>query len=397
MSIIMTVTGPIAPEDLGPTTMHEHLLVDLRVQWREPDNERATIRALRDAPVTMELLPQLRRYPQSTTLDNMLLADEDVAIAEAEQFRRAGGSAIVDLTNFGLSRDPVGLYRIAKATGLNIVMGGGCYVENAHPAWVAEASIEELADLFASDFFDGVDGTGISTGIIGEVGVSGYPKGSPRRPGHKTGHFTAEEERVLRAAARAGVATGQAVSVHVSMAGRGAPAVIDVLEAEGLSPSRQVMCHMDSVPDPDYHREIMSRGATVEFSSFGREYYEDRAGVSLGHDARRIEQIVALAQEGFADRIVISQDVCMKMDLRKYGGNGYGHILTTAVPRLVQAGLSADALHRILVDNPRRLLTLDVEGPQLDAVVRRRPFPLHLPPVYPPDDLRSIARNTHRL
>lgn len=397
MSIIMTVAGPIAPEDLGPTTMHEHLLVDLRVQWREPANERATVRALRDAPVTIDLLSHLRRYPQSTTLDNLLLADEELAIREAGFFRRAGGSGIVDLTNFGLSRDPIGLFRIAAATGLNIVMGGGCYVENAHPEWVDEASVEELTDLFIADFFEGVDGTGISTGIIGEVGISGYPKGSRRRPGDKTGEMTLNEERVLRASARAALATGQSVSVHVSMAGRGAPAVIDALEDEGLPASRQVMCHMDSVPDPDYHREIMSRGATVEFSSFGREYYEDRAGVSLGHDAHRIAQVVALAEEGFSDRIVIAQDVCMKMDLRAHGGNGYGHILTTAVPRLVQAGLSGEALQQILVENPRRLLTLRLEPRKIEEIMQRHPFPLHVPPVYPADDLRSIARNTHRV
>jgi phosphotriesterase-related protein len=395
MSMIMTVVGPIASDELGPTVTHEHLLADLRVQWREPANERATVRGLRDAPVTTELLPLLRRYPQSTTLDNLLLADEAAAIEEVEHFRRAGGSCIVDLTNYGLSRDPIALFRIARATGVNIVMGGGCYVENAHPEWVVDASVEDLSDLFISDFFDGVDGTGISTGIIGEVGMSGYPKGSARRPGDRVGDMTPEEEKVLRASARAAVATGQAVSVHVSMAGRGAPVAIDTMESEGLSPARQVMCHMDSVPDLDYHREIMSRGATVEFSSFGREYYEDRAGASLGHDAARIALIAQLVSEGHADRIVISQDVCMKMDLRAHGGNGYAHILTTVVPRLRRAGVPGEAIRQMLVDNPRRILTLELGDEDLDRLTARAPYPLHDPAEYPPDDLRSVARNIH--
>lgn len=395
MSLIMTVTGPIASDDLGPTVMHEHLLADLRVQWRDPANERATVRGLRDTPVTLELLPLLRRYPQSTTLDNLLLADEATAIEEVEHFHRAGGSCIVDLTNYGLSRDPISLFRISRATGVNIVMGGGCYVENAHPEWVHDASVDEMADLFVSDFFDGVDGTGISTGIIGEVGMSGYPKGSARRPRDRIGDMTAAEEKVLRASARAGVATGQAVSVHVSMAGRGAPVAIDTLESEGLPPSRQVMCHMDSVPDIEYHRQVMSRGATVEFSSFGREYYEDRAGASLGHDASRIALISQLVTEGYADRIVISQDVCMKMDLRAYGGNGYGHILTTVVPRLRRAGVPGDAIRQMLVDNPRRLLTLELGTDDIERLRSRVSYPLFDPPVYPADDLRSVARNGH--
>ena len=36
---VMTVLGPIEPENLGVTLTHEHLLVDLRVWCEEPEEE----------------------------------------------------------------------------------------------------------------------------------------------------------------------------------------------------------------------------------------------------------------------------------------------------------------------------------------------------------------------
>jgi phosphotriesterase-related protein len=364
MKRILTVQGPIEPGELGQTLSHEHILVDLREHWAEPAT--AVAAGMEDAPVTPELLALLRRFPFSTTRDNLLLGDEDVAIRELGHFQRAGGSAVVDVTSIGLGRDPAALFRVSRATGLHVVMGGGCYVERAHPGWVAEASLEDLAELFARDVLVGAEGTRIRSGIIGEIGVTGVVKGGRR----KQGHMTSEEEKVLRAGGRAAVRTGAAVSVHLDLRSQGAYEVLDKLEEEGLPPERVVLCHMDFVEDLDYHRDIARRGAYVEYSSFGREYYGDAAGHSFGHDRTRIEMIGRLVEDGLADRIVISQDVCMKMDLRAYGGNGYAHVATAIVDRMRRHGIDEDALYAMLVENPRRILTIDFDGPTLEAIER---------------------------
>jgi predicted metal-dependent phosphotriesterase family hydrolase len=73
---------------------------------------------------------------------------------------------------------------------------------------------------------------------------------------------------------------------------------IDVLSAEGLPAERQVMCHLDFVPDLDYYRQVASRGAYFEFSRMGREYYEDTAGFDFGKDSTRIALIKQLMDEG---------------------------------------------------------------------------------------------------
>jgi phosphotriesterase-related protein len=372
---VLTVLGPVPPEALGPTMTHEHLLVDLRAHWHEPETLPASMRARKHAPVTPDLLAELLRFPFTTTLDNLVLADEDIAVKELSYFQRAGGSAIVDLTSIGLARDARALYRIARTTGLHIVMGGGCYTDSAHPSWVRLATVEELAERFADDVLVGVDGTAIRSGIIGEVGISGIASDDPAR--RKRGHMTPDEQKVLRAAGRAAADTGVCVSVHVDLRSQGAHVAIDVLEAEGLPACGQIMCHIDFVDDLDYQRSIMDRGATIEYSSMGREYYEDASGLSWGNDERRIGWLQELVAQGYAERIVLSQDVCMKMDLRTYGGNGYGHVLTAVVDRMLRQGIPAGAIETMLVHNPRRILAVDLDEARLAAMTV--PLPLTVP------------------
>ena len=49
--IVQTVLGPVPATALGPTLMHEHLLIDIRC-WH--DDTHSATRDLRDEPVTAE-------------------------------------------------------------------------------------------------------------------------------------------------------------------------------------------------------------------------------------------------------------------------------------------------------------------------------------------------------
>jgi phosphotriesterase-related protein len=63
--------------------------------------------------------------------------------------------------------------------------------------------------------------------------------------------------------------------------------------------------------------------------------------------------------EGHGERLVLAHDVAMKIDLRRYGGNGYAHVLASVVPVLRRAGMPEQAIQLMLVENPRRSLTVD--------------------------------------
>jgi phosphotriesterase-related protein len=347
---VVTVLGEVAPEELGCTLMHEHLLCDLRGTFVPVDDPE--LARYQDAPVGPEILELLQTYPFSLTVHNGLLEDETVAEDELAPFVAAGGTALVDTTVPGIGRDPAALRRIARATGLHVVAGTGYYVEATHPPHVADATIDELAAHFVSELTDGIEDSGVRAGIIGEIGASGVDPVSRQ----KVSDMTPAEEKVLRAAGLASLETGAAVTVHLDPRGPTADRVIDVLDEVGLAPERMIMDHMDANADLDYHLRVADRGVFVEYDHFGREYYGDHLNRPYTKDSRRIELLLELLRRGHERQMLLSQDVCAKIDLHRHGGNGYDHVLVRIVPRLREEGVSEQTLETMLVDTPRRAL-----------------------------------------
>lgn len=166
---VQTVLGLLAPDAMGITLPHEHLLIDISGIFTEPGA--ASDKGLAYQPVSLENLGWVR-YHWTSNLDNLKLLDEPTAREEAWRYRWAGGQTLVDPTNIGLSRDPAGLARIARATGLNIVMGAGYYVGVTHPPDMGVKRDEEIAREIIRDVTVGVGDTGIRAGLIGEIGCS---------------------------------------------------------------------------------------------------------------------------------------------------------------------------------------------------------------------------------
>jgi phosphotriesterase-related protein len=357
----MTVRGPVDPESLGPTLMHEHVFIDLSAKYRRPAEPE--LAQLADSPMSVDLVGEVTKTPLGSCRDNLVLDDESLALAELEAFTSHGGAALVDCTVVGLGPQPTRLRRVSELTGLSIVLGTGIYVERAHPTWVAGARVEEIASLFVSDLLHGFGDSGVRAGIIGEIGTSGIASGQ----WEKSGPMTRREEKVLRAAGAAAVVTGAAVSVHLDPNSSGAFDVIQVLASEGVPSDRMIMCHMDAVPDLEYHLEVAQRGVYVEYDHFGRRYGEQDCHLRFATDAPRLAFLSALVEAGHEERLLVSQDVCMKTDLRAFGGVGYGHIMRLR-DDFRRAGITDRQLSLMLVENPRRVLSLpstldvDVEG-----------------------------------
>jgi phosphotriesterase-related protein len=352
---VTTITGPIDPDDLGPTLMHEHVFVDLTCNFVMPTG--VVSRRHAHKPVDLGMLHLLRRRPFSVSLDNLILDDEQLAIEELRYFVAAGGRTIVDCTVQGIGRDPEPLRRVALATGAQVVLGTGFYVELAHPDWLEDATVDQLAETFVQDIRVGIDGTDMRAGIIGEIGISGVPKSSSDYA--RIGFITPTEEKVLRAAGAASAETGAAVTLHLDVRGQSGEAVVDILESEGARPDRIVAGHLDAVPNLDYHRRLADRGIYVEYDAFGREYYAEELGKTFGSDERRVGLLKALIDEGYLNQLIMSSDICMKMDLRAFGGSGYDHILTNCPPLFESVGISPLDIATILEANPRSVLAFE--------------------------------------
>ncbi len=349
---VMTVRGPIEPDALGPTLMHEHLFIIFYRGVEMDDNTPATDWCLWEQELTMDKLDLVRA--RKPLRDNWLLIDERAAIEEAMEFRYHGGGAIVDVTSIGIGRDPLALARVSHATGLNVVMGAGWYQKLYHPVDMDEKTVEEMTDEIIRDITAGVAGTGIRSGIIGEVGIEGNP-------------ITDNEVKSIRASGRASRATGAAISFHRGGVGREKLAVIGMLGEEGADMSRVIFGHSDPIAgDLDLMLELLGHGVYIQFDLLGR------LGAPLRHvpdgddfgtfftsagTAAVAEAIPNLIEAGYADRILLSQDVCGKVQLKRYGGTGFSFIMEKFLPELRSRGVSEDHIQMMMVDNPQRILT----------------------------------------
>jgi phosphotriesterase-related protein len=306
----MTVSGPIPSERLGFTLPHEHTGIAL---WH-----------LKDRGDYWELIP-----------DELLIADE------LRDFRRRGGGSLVDLTLPGVGRDPERLRRLASSTGVNIVMGTGWYRESYYPpeALIDRRSADDLADELVREFEQGIAGTGVRPGIIGEIGTD--------KP-----WVSAQEERVHRAAARAAKRTGLAITTHSAQSPVGLQQLRIFVE-EGVDPARVVIGHADSYPNLEHWVAILEQGANLELDFLGHRFDVEEAA-----EPRLIEMLVELLERGYADQLLLSQDVCHNRQLKANGGFGYTYLQQHFLPKLRTAAVGEGEIARMTIDNPRRVLTI---------------------------------------
>ena len=347
----MTVMGPVASESLGVTLMHEHLFLGGGSRGPGPGTP-ATEVAIWGQPLTLERLHLAR---DGVSFKDLALNDEALAVREAQAFRSAGGRTMVDTTNIGMGRDPLGLRRVSTVTGLNIVMGCGWYTPVSHPRDMDARTAESLAAEMVRDLTAGVGDTGIRAGIIGELGINGDP-------------LSANELKIVTAAAWASRETGAAISLHYGGLWRERLQVADLLAREGADLSRVIFGHSDSyAADVPFVLELLSMGVCVEFDLLGRPGAPIARSPGVpgsnpwGPQATDIlvaEAVPQLIDAGYGDRLLLAQDVGWTIWLRGNGGNGYVFVLEKVLPELRRHGVTESQLQTIMVETPRRLLTL---------------------------------------
>jgi predicted metal-dependent phosphotriesterase family hydrolase len=294
--MLRTVTGPIrAAAVTGAILPHEHLRTDMR--WA----------------VGVDSDPY--RW----------LDEEQTVTAELRELRKSAElGLVVDLTCRGMGRDAVGLARMAAGSRVPVIAATGLFTEPF--TQVGDQDVDTLTGLLMADISDGLDGTGVFPGVIGEVGCWGA------RP-------TPAEERCLAAAARASLASRLSVATY----GQDGLGMLEILLTRGLPGSRVAVGYAGA--DPAVARKIAEAGAYVSVGA-------------LGTDAARAARIALdLIEEGHAGRLLLSSGVSRVAQLRRYDGPGYGELFEAVLPRLRDAGVGDDTLRGITHDNPLRWLT----------------------------------------
>lgn len=375
---VQTVLGPVEPAALGLTLPHEHVLVDMTLGacsahsliditesakraaslpdagW-EPGEDGPGIAASWGAkwgrPICLENRADVAR--NWFYYGNYKINDIDDVIAEARLFKRHGGGCLVDQTSIGLARDPKGLQFVARETGVHVVMATSYYTHEYHNDEVRSFDVGRLRERIVRDLEQGVAG-GIRAGIIGEVGLNW-----PMHP---------DEEKVLRASAQAQRATGAPLSIHTGFGPEAYWAAVRIIEEEGGDLSRTVMCHVEhrlpSRPapnsfDPAPFIELARTGVYMELDCFGwEESFRQRGRVDMPNDAIRLNYLIALADAGFASKLLISHDIALQHWQRKHGGHGWQHIPESVTQLMRYKGFDEALIRQILYVNPQTMLTI---------------------------------------
>jgi phosphotriesterase-related protein len=153
--------------------------------------------------------------------------------------------------------------------------------------------------------------------------------------------------------------------VHPGRDRRAPVEIVDILGEAGADLTRCVICHMDrTYPEGDGPADLAARGVCVEWDFFGIEtsHYWMDPDVELPTDRGRLRAIRSMIEQGWGDRVLISQDICTATRTRSLGGHGYGHIFRNVVPLMRRMGFAEAEIVALTRDNPLRLLAIPERG-----------------------------------
>lgn len=325
MSTVQTIRGTIDTASLGPTLMHEHVFV-----------------------LSSEIL---QNHPEFWDEEERVTD----AVAKLNELKARGIDSIVDPTVIGLGRYIPRVQRIAEQTELNIVAATGLYTYNDLPFFFRlrpgpGAMIEgpePMVEMFVKDITEGIAGTGVKAAIL--------------KCATDEGGVTPGVERVLRACARAHRETGVPITTHTDVATYRGRDQQRVFAEEGVDLSRVVIGHSGDSADLDYLCELMDKGSLIGMDRFGVDAYASFE--------QRVQVVVDLCEQGYADRMVLAHDAACFMDWFDQDIKEavlpnwhYTHISDDVLPALRERGVTDDQIDQMLVANPRRLFDTTAKG-----------------------------------
>jgi len=301
---IRTVLGDISPGALGITACHEHLL------WAVPEPY-----AGEDPDLGFDSIP--------------------AAVDELRHFKQLGGGALVEMTTAEIGRDPHSMAEISRAAGVHVIAAAGHHKAKFSAATLDGQTVEQIAARMVAEVRDGIDATGIRAGVI--------------KAATSAGSAAESELRVIRAAGLAHQETGAPVSTHTE-AGTFAVEQARLLLEAGVRPDKLCVGHLDRGLEPRIYLELAGMDIYLGFDQIGKEKYWP--------DAERVRLIQDLVERGHGHQILLSGDTARKSAWHTHNPHteGIAHLLARFGPALLQAGISPNAIHRLLVENPAAFL-----------------------------------------
>lgn len=316
MKEIMTVTGPIAPEELGYCQCHEHIAMSQGVSY--------------------QVNPAL------------CMDDMEKSLEEVKRFHLKGGSSLIEAQPCGANRMALELRSLSEDSGIHIIASTGfhklCFYPKDH--WIRTLPSSDLEELFVRELTEGMyidaDCRLPRTQCAARAGII--------KTAYDTEELSPRYKRLFLAAARASLRTHRILMIHVEQGTN--PALLqDYLLNLGIRPQDLMFCHMDrACQDLDLHKRILSNGSYLEYDTIGRFKYHS--------DEHEVQLFKNLISAGYERQLLYSLDTT-RTRLRSYVPDAIGldYILTVFNQLLRDSGISEEIIHLISVENPKRILT----------------------------------------
>lgn len=306
---LMTVNGPLSPDEMGLTLPHEHFMVDFI-----------------GADST-----GYHRWNRDTVIASVL-----PFLLEA---RQAGVNTIIECTPAFMGRDPVLLQRLSELSGIKIITNTGYYgaINNKGlPASFYEQSADQIADIWVKEWLNGIDSTFIRPGFI-KIAVPGDSVLSP------------VHEKLVRAAARTHLRTGLTINAHT---GPDAPvlAELQLLKEEGVDPSAFIWTHAQA-GSQEVQVKLAKEGMWISLDNVMTDNIE-----------QYVSMLQNLRKNKLLNRVLLSHDAGWYdvVDPASVTFRGYTAMLSHLKPALLKAGFTEDDWKLLTVSNPREAYVIRV-------------------------------------
>lgn len=308
---VMTVRGPIAAASLGKTLPHEHILCDF---------------------IGAEKTGKHRYDPKDVVA---------LMRPRLHEIKERGTTGFADCTPAYIGRNPEVLKRLAELEGIHILTNTGYYGaagDKFLPPHAFTETADQLADRWAAEWRDGIDGTGIRPGFI-KIGVDPGP-------------LSDIDRKLVEAAARTHLRTGLTVACHTGE-GRAAREVLEEMLSEGAAAAALIVVHADGIRDPEDRFRLAEAGAWVELDAIGGKPIETHVKLVKGMLDRKL-----------AGRLLLSHDAGWYSVDEPDGGKDKVRPFTALedalLPALRKAGVEEATIEKLLVENPREAFILRV-------------------------------------
>jgi phosphotriesterase-related protein len=307
--IVMTVNGPIDPQQMGFTLTHEHVMADF---------------------IGAEQFSK-SRYNADEVFQTALPFLKDV--------KAKGVDTFIDCTPAYLGRDAEILKRLSDATGINMLTTTGYYGavnEKFVPKHAYSETAQQLADRWISEWTNGIEGTAIKPGLI--------------KTSTDKGPLTPMQRKLIQAAGITHLSTGLTIAVH---SGHGAAAVeqLEILKEQGVSPSARIWVHAQNETDQEMHIKAGQLKTWVSFDGVNPETLQTN-----------LDHLETMKENKLLEQVLVSQDSGWYNVGDPKGGNfkPYTCVTTQFIPLLQQNGFTQNEIDLIFKKNPVKAFAINV-------------------------------------